>query len=203
MKAVVGRKLGMSEVVDDKGRFVPVTYIQVTPCTVTQVKNVDTDGYNALQVGFEKVNNLSKPMAGHLKSLDFKFKHIKEFRIDTSSEESMKVGDSLDASIFNPGDKVAVSGTSKGKGFAGTVKRWNFNTGPKTHGSRNYRKPGSIGSMYPQKIFKGKKMAGRMGGDKTTVKNLDVVVVDSGQQIIGLRGAVPGPKKSLVTVTGI
>ncbi|MCE7936628.1 50S ribosomal protein L3 [Candidatus Saccharibacteria bacterium CPR2] len=202
MKAIIGRKLGMSEIIDDKGRFIPVTYIQADPCSVTQIKNMETDGYSALQVGFEKSDKINKPMSGHLKKINAKYKHLKEFRIDASSEESIKVGDSLDVSMFNPGDKVTVSGISKGKGFAGTVKRWNFNTGPKTHGSRNYRKPGSIGSMYPQKIFKGKKMAGQMGSEKTTVKNLDVVIVDSQQQVIGLRGAVPGPRKGLVTIIG-
>lgn len=202
MKAIIGRKLGMSEIIDDKGRFIPVTYIQADPCSVTQIKNMETDGYSALQVGFEKSDKINKPKSGHLKKINAKYKHLKEFRIDASSEESIKVGDSLDVSMFNPGDKVTVSGISKGKGFAGTVKRWNFNTGPKTHGSRNYRKPGSIGSMYPQKIFKGKKMAGQMGSEKTTVKNLDVVIVDSQQQVIGLRGAVPGPRKGLVTIIG-
>ena len=166
------------------------------------MKSVETDGYNAVQVAFDKGKNLSKAVAGHVKPAKVTPKYIREFRVE-KLPEGIKVGDTLNVSSFELGETVHVTGTSKGKGFAGTVKRHNFNTSKKTHGGNgNVRKPGSIGSMYPQKVFKGKKMAGHMGNERVTVKNLTVAYVDLNSNLIGLKGAVPGPKKGLVMIGG-
>ena len=197
MKALLGTKIGMTQIISEDGRAVPVTLIQAGPVTVTQVKSVEIDGYNAVQVAYGEGKNLSKAVAGHTKTAGVTPKHIREFRVDELPTD-LKVGDVIDVTKFELGDVVDATGTSKGKGFAGTVKRHNFNTSKKTHGGNGYvRKPGSIGSMYPQKVFKGKRMAGRMGADRVTVKNLEVAYVDSANNLIGLKGAVPGPKKGL------
>ncbi len=202
MKALLGTKIGMTQIIGDDGVATPVTLIQAGPMAVTQVKTVDTDGYVAVQVGFGEGKNLSKAVAGHVKSSKISPKVIREFRVEELPTD-MKVGDVLDVSAFALGDVVNATGTSKGKGFAGTVKRHNFNTSKRTHGGNGYvRKPGSIGSMYPQKVFKGKRMAGRMGAERVTVKNLVVAYVDPTNNLIGLKGAVPGPRKGLVIVNG-
>lgn len=202
MKALLGTKIGMTQIISKDGVAVPVTLIQAGPVTVTQVKTVESDGYNAVQVAYGKGKNLSKAVAGHTSSAQVTPKHIREFRVATPPED-LKVGDSVDVSQFELGDIVNATGISKGKGFAGTVKRHNFNTSKKTHGGNgNVRKPGSIGSMYPQKVFKGKRMAGRMGHDRVTVKNLVVAYVDQTNNLIGLRGAVPGPNKGLIEIGG-
>ena len=202
MKALLGTKIGMTQIISQDGVAVPVTLIQAGPVIVTQVKSVEIDGYNAIQVAFGEGKNLSKAVAGHVKTAQVTPKHIREFRVETLPDD-LKVGDKIDVSQFELGDIVDATGTSKGKGFAGTVKRHNFNTSKKTHGGNgNVRKPGSIGSMYPQKVFKGKRMAGRMGHDRVTVKNLQVAYVDATNNLIGLRGAVPGPNKGLVVIGG-
>ncbi len=202
MKALLGTKIGMTQIIGDDGVATPVTLIQAGPVTVTQVKSVESDGYNAVQVAYGEGKNLSKAVAGHTKSAQVSPKHIREFRVETLPDD-LKVGDKIDVNQFALGDIVDATGTSKGKGFAGTVKRHNFNTSKKTHGGNgNVRKPGSIGSMYPQKIFKGKRMAGRMGHDRVTVKNLTVAYVDPTNNLIGLKGAVPGPNKGLVVIGG-
>ena len=202
MKTLLGTKIGMTQIISEDGRAVPVTLIQAGPVTVTQVKTVETDGYTAVQVAFGEGKNLSKAVAGHTKPAQVTPKHIREFRV-TELPEGLKVGDAIDVSQFALGDIVDATGTSKGKGFAGTVKRHNFNTSKKTHGGNgNVRKPGSIGSMYPQKVFKGKRMAGRMGHDRVTVKNLEVAYVDAVNNLIGLKGAVPGPRKGLIIIGG-
>jgi large subunit ribosomal protein L3 len=202
MKALLGTKIGMTQIISEDGRAVPVTLIQAGPITVTQVKTVETDGYNAVQVAFGEGKNLSKAVAGHVTSAKVTPKHIREFRVE-ELPEGLKVGDTLDVNTFELGETVHATGTSKGKGFAGTVKRHNFNTSKKTHGGNgNVRKPGSIGSMYPQKVFKGKKMAGQMGAERVTVKNLVVAYIDPETNLIGLKGAVPGPKKGLVMIGG-
>ena len=201
MKTLLGTKLGMTQLLAEDGRAVPVTLIQAGPVTVTQVKTVETDGYNAVQIAYGEGKNLSKAVAGHVKSAKVTPKFLREVRVDEPVEA--KVGDSFDVSVFAIGDTVDATGISKGKGFAGTVKRHNFNTSKKTHGGNgNVRKPGSIGSMYPQKVFKGKKMPGRMGHDRVTVKNLEVAYVDTVNNLIGLKGAVPGPRKGLVVIGG-
>ena len=202
MKALLGTKIGMTQIISEDGVATPVTLIQAGPVTVTQVKSVESDGYNAVQVAYGKGKNLSKAVAGHVKSAQVTPKHIREFRVETLPED-LKIGDSIDVTQFALGDVVDATGTSKGKGFAGTVKRHNFNTSKSTHGGNGYvRKPGSIGSMYPQKVFKGKRMAGRMGHDRVTVKNLVVAYVDPTNNLIGLKGAVPGPNKGLIVIGG-
>ena len=202
MKALLGTKIGMTQIISEDGKAVPVTIIQAGPVTVTQVKSVDTDGYNAVQVGFDEGKNLSKAVAGHVKASNVTPKHIREFRVDALPEEVV-VGNTIDVSTFELGDIVDATGISKGKGFAGNIKRHNFNRHKKTHGGKgNTRRPGSIGSMYPQKVFKGKRMAGRMGHDQVTVKNLVVTYIDTENNLIGLRGAVPGPKKGLIVIGG-
>jgi large subunit ribosomal protein L3 len=202
MKALLGTKIGMTQIISESGAAIPVTLIQAGPVTVTQVKSVESDGYNAVQVAYGEGKNLSKAVAGHTKTAGVTPKHIREFRVDELPAD-LKIGDIIDVTKFELGDMVDATGTSKGKGFAGTVKRHNFNTSKKTHGGNgNVRKPGSIGSMYPQKVFKGKRMAGRMGADRVTVKNLEVAYVDAASNLIGLKGAVPGPKKGLIIIGG-
>ena len=201
VKTLLGTKLGMTQLLAEDGRAVPVTLIQAGPVTVTQVKTVETDGYNAVQIAYGEGKNLSKAVAGHVKSAKVTPKFLREVRVDEPVEA--KVGDSFDVSVFAIGDTVDATGISKGKGFAGTVKRHNFNTSKKTHGGNgNVRKPGSIGSMYPQKVFKGKKMSGRMGAEQVTVKNLEIAYVDPETNLIGVRGAVPGPRNGLIILGG-
>ena len=202
MKALLGTKIGMTQIISEDGRTVPVTIIQAGPVTVTQVKSVETDGYNAVQVAYGEGKNLSKAVVGHTSPAKVTPKHIREIRV-TELPEGLSVGSTIDVNTFAVGDVVDATGTSKGKGFAGTVKRHNFSTSNSSHGGNgNVRKPGSIGSMYPQKVFKGKRMAGRMGSDRVTVKNLVVAYVDLENNLIGLRGAVPGPKKGLIIIGG-
>ena len=204
MKVILGTKIGMTQIIGKDGIVTPVTILQAGPCTVTQTKSIDTDGYSAVQVAFGQGKNLSKAVAGHAKKsgTDQAPKYLREFRVDTIPEE-ISLGSTLTVESFELGDKVQVTGTSKGKGFAGTVKRHNFNESRNTHGFKGHiREVGSIGSMYPQKVFKGKKMPGRMGADRVTVKNLIVAYIDPTNNLIGLKGAVPGPKKGLIIVEG-
>ena len=201
MKALLGTKIGMTQIIGEDGVAVPVTLIQAGPVTVTQVKSVETDGYNAVQVAYGEGKNLSKAVAGHVKPAGVTPKEIREFTVDDLGE--IKVGDSWDVTEFELGDTIDATGISKGKGFAGTIKRHNFKRHRKTHGGKgNTRKPGSIGSMYPQKIFKGKRMAGHMGAEQVTVKNLKVAYVSAADNLIGVKGAVPGPKKGLIVLGG-
>lgn len=199
MKALITRKVGMTSTIAEDGTVQAVTLLSASPCVITQVKTTDTDGYVAIQVGTEEAK-LGKAQAGHAKAANVMPKIVREFRVD-ELDENMKVGESISADVFNVGDTIDVTGTSKGKGWAGTIKRHNFHRQRKTHGGKgNTRKVGSIGSMYPQKIFKGKKMAGQMGNEQVTVKNLKVALVDMDLGIIGVTGAVPGPKKSIVII---
>ena len=203
MQVIIGTKIGMTQIIGEDGVVTPVTILQAGPATVTQIKTVETDGYNAVQLGYGQGKNLSKSVSGHVKKAGEKLqpKVLKEFR--TAKEPEVKTGDALTVEQFNLGDKVTVTGVSKGKGFAGTVKRWNFNESRNTHGFKgNIRRVGSIGSMYPQKVFKGKRMPGRMGHDQVTVKNLVVAYIDKENNLLGLKGAVPGPNKGVVTVEG-
>lgn len=200
MKALLGTKIGMTQLLQEDGVTIPVTLIQAGPCTVTQVKSVEKDGYSAVQIGYGTGKNLSNAAKGHVAPSKATPKHIREVRLSELSDE-VAVGKTLDVTVFEVGDHVDVTGTSKGKGFAGNIKRHNFNAGPRTHGANAYsRRPGSIGSMYPQKIFKGKRMAGRMGAEQVTVKNLAVALVDETRGLIGLKGAVPGPRRGLVMI---
>jgi large subunit ribosomal protein L3 len=204
MKALLGKKLGMTQILQEDGVLIPVTLVQAGPCVVTQIKTDETDGYNAIQMALGGGKNTSKSVKGHVAVANKELmpRIIKEFRVNEVSEE-LKLGSSFDVSVFEVGDKVKVTGTSKGKGFAGNVKRNNFATSASTHGGNGMvRRPGSIGSMYPQKVFKGKRMAGQMGAEQVTVKGLSVAFVDLENNLIGFKGAIPGPKKSLVTVVG-
>jgi large subunit ribosomal protein L3 len=195
MKAIIGKKLGMSRIFDDLGNVVPVTLIVAEKNIITHVKNDETDGYAATQIGMQEDKKINQPMRGHLSKTSTKTKTLKEFAL-----QDLNVGDAIDLAQFEKGDKVTVRAMSKGKGFAGTVKRHNFHTGPKTHGSNNYRQPGSIGSMYPQRVIKGRRMAGHLGHDNVTVKNLVVADVNNDKMVIMLRGAVPGANKSTVYI---
>ncbi len=204
MKALLGRKLGMTQIFDENGNVVPVTVIEAGPCVVTQIKTAEADGYDAVQIGFGESKRLSKPMTGHLLKSKSTAAYLKEIRLEASEPEGeeaqleLKVGDKIDVEIFAIGDKVKATGITKGKGFAGTIKRHNFKRGRKTHGSHNYRQPGSIGSMYPEHVFRGKRMAGQMGAEQQTVRNLRVVTVDKEAGLMLVRGAVPGARKSVV-----
>ena len=201
MQVIIGTKIGMTQIISSDGIVTPVTILHADPSTVTQIKTVESDGYNAVQLGYGQGKNLSKSVSGHVKAAGVTPKVLKEFR--TAEAPAVKVGDKISVENFKLGDKVTVTGISKGKGFAGTVKRWNFNEARNTHGFKgNIRRVGSIGSMYPQKVFKGKRMPGRMGHDQVTVKNLVVAYIDADRNLIGLKGAVPGPKKGIVTVEG-
>ncbi len=217
MKAILGTKLGMTQLFDESGNVARVTLIQAGPCVVTQVKTEATDGYNAVQLGFGEAKHQPKPQAGHLKAAGSNARYMREIRIldvqathpaaktrlaDAAEALALEVGATIDLTTFEPGDAVQVTGTSKGKGFAGTIKRHNFSRGPKTHGSRNYRAPGSIGSGYPEHVFKGMRMAGHMGHEQVTVTGLKVVVVDAKLGLLGISGAVPGPKRGLVMIRG-
>jgi len=200
MKTLLGTKIGMTQILGEDGVMIPVTIVQAGPCTVTQVKSVETDGYNAVQIGYGQGKNLSNAVAGHVKPSSATPKVLREVRVETLGEE--KIGDQLKADIFVVGDTVDVQGVSKGKGWAGTIKRHNFKRHRKTHGGKgNTRKVGSIGSMYPQKVWKGHPMAGQMGGENTTVKNLTVAYVDVEKNLVGVKGAVPGPKKGTVVIS--
>ena len=201
MKTLLGTKVGMTQILGEDGVAIPVTLIKAGPVTVTQVKTVETDGYTAVQLGYGNGKNLSNAVAGHVKKAGVTPKTLKEVRVDELGE--MKVGDAFDVAIFEVGESVDVTGVSKGKGFAGTIKRHNYNRQRKTHGGKgDTRKVGSIGSMYPQRVFKGKTMAGHMGHEQVTVKNLTVAYVDATDGVIGLKGAVPGPRKGLVRIAG-
>ena len=199
---ILGTKVGMTQVYDSKGVLHPVTVIQAGPCTVTQVKDNESDGYNALQLAYKEVkeSKVTKPKLGHFKKNNLKpFKHIKEFRID--EQELKNVGDVIDVNLFTEGQAVDVVGTSIGKGTLGTVARWNFARGPMTHGSKNHRLPGSIGAgTTPGRVVKGKKMAGRKGADRVTVKNLSIIKVDTERNLLLVRGSVPGTEGGLVIV---
>ena len=201
MKTLIGTKIGMTQTIGEDGIVTPVTLILAGANTVTQVKTVEKDGYNAVQLAEGQGKNLSKPVAGHTKLANVTPKNLREFRFEELPD--VKTGDVVNVAAFELGDKVQVTGISKGKGFAGTVKRHNFNESRNTHGFQgNIRRVGSIGSMYPQKVFKGKKMPGRMGHDQVTVKNLVVAYLNVEDGLIGLRGAVPGPKKGVIEIRG-
>lgn len=199
---VIGKKLGMTQVYDEAGLVIPVTVIKVDPIVVTQIKTVETDGYNAIQVGTiaAKEKHLSKAQIGHFKKnkLD-NFRHLQEFRIDNPQDYTL--GQTIDVTVLADIEKVDVIGRSIGKGFQGTVKRWNFSRGPMAHGSKNHREPGSIGAgTTPSRVIKGKRMAGNMGNEQVTITKLKLVKVDSENSLLLIKGSVPGPEGKLVTV---
>ena len=202
MSTLLGKKIGMTNVFSAEGRLIPVTVVQAGPCVVTQIKTKDTDGYNALQLGFDekKVEKLNKPITGHLKKTTEKgFRVLREFRTDDIEE--VEAGATFSTDMFTVGDKVNISGISKGRGFQGTIKRHGFSRGPETHGSRNHRKPGSIGnSAWPGKVFKGKKLPGHMGTDRNTVKNLTIIDIKHEENLMLVKGPVPGCKTGILEV---
>ncbi len=203
-KGLIGKKIGMTQLFGEKGVVIPVTVLEVGPCAVVQKKTEEKDGYNAVQLGFGdmKVNRVNKPMKGHFAKADVAPKKVlKEFRL--ADIDSLNVGDILKADIFAAGDKVDVSGTSKGKGYAGAIKRWNFGRLKETHGTGPVaRHQGSMGACSdPSRVFKGKKMPGHLGAEKVTVQNLDVVKVDAENNLIAVKGAVPGAKGGYVVIT--
>ncbi len=201
-KAIIGKKIGMTQIFDEKGKVVPVTVVEAGPCAVTQVKTIENDGYSAIQVGFgdQKAQRVSKPLMGHFKKGDVAPKKVlKEFRLD---EITYNVGDIIKADVFANGDKVDVTGTSKGKGYAGVIKRWNFQRLKETHGTGPVaRHGGSLGAISdPSRVFPGHKMAGHLGAEKVTVQNLVVVKVDAENNLIAIKGAVPGPNGGIVVI---
>ncbi|MDO8507720.1 MAG: 50S ribosomal protein L3 [bacterium] len=198
MKAILAKKIGMTNYFNDKGEMVPVTLVEAGPCVITQIKTKEKDGYEAVQIGFGEKKKLGKALAGHLGKA--KSRHLKEVEMDVTD---VKVGGTITCEVFAEGEKVHVTGLSKGKGFAGTIKRHNFHRGPMTHGSRNHRAPGSIGAMYPQHVFKGRKLPGQMGHAQVTVKNLKIEKVDAGKNILAVKGAIPGPRKSLILIKSV
>jgi large subunit ribosomal protein L3 len=201
MKALITRKVGMTSTIGDDGVVTAITLLSVADHTVLQHKTDEKDGYTAIQVGTETTKKLSKPVAGHVKAAKVMPKIIREFRLDDITEE-LSVGSNYSVDVFSVGDEVNVTGLTKGKGWAGTIRRHNFHRGRKTHGGRSYRRPGSIGSMYPQRIFKGTRMAGQLGHEQITVKGLKIALVDSDLNVIGVTGSVPGPKKGILLVKG-
>ena len=202
-KAIIGKKVGMTQIFDENGKVIRVTVVEAGPCVVSQKKTVETDGYNAVQIGFGDVRPklVNKPMKGHFDKSDVAPKKVlKECRFDDIS--SYNVGDIIKADIFENGEKVDVIGTSKGKGYAGVIKRWNFRRLKETHGTGpTVRKGGSIGACSdPSRVFKGKKMAGHLGAERVTVQNLKIAKIDSENNLIAIKGAVPGPNGGIVLI---
>lgn len=201
-KAILGKKIGMTQIFTENGAAIPVTVIEAGPCVVTQIKTVEKDGYNAVQMGFEDVaeKKLNKPLKGHFSKLKLALKrHLSEFRIDDIS--TYNVGDELKADVFAEGDLVDVQGTSKGKGFQGVIKRHGQHRGPMSHGSMYHRRPGSMGPCAdPGRVFKGKKLPGQMGNQTVTIQNLKVVKVDAERNLILIKGSMPGNKGSILRI---
>ena len=200
-KAIIGKKIGMTQIFDEKGNVIPVTVVEAGPCNVVMKKTIENDGYEAVQLGFGdvKVQRVNKPMMGHFKKADVAPKKtLKEFKL----EGELNVGDTIKADIFAAGDKVDVAGTSKGKGTAGAIKRWNFSRLKESHGTGPVaRHAGSLGACSdPSRVYKGKKLAGHLGCEKVTIQNLDVIKVDAENNLIAIKGAIPGPKGGIVVI---
>jgi len=199
VSSIIGKKLGMTQIFGEDGKAEAVTAVEAGPCTVIQVKTVDKDGYNAIQIGYGEAKRLKSPQRGHLKGLG-DYKHLREFRVDET--EGVEVGDKVDISLFNEGDMIDVTGISKSKGFAGVVKRHGFAGGPKTHGqSDRHRAPGSIGATtWPGRVWKGTRMAGRMGGERVMVSHLRILKADPERNLLLVKGAIPGGKNGLLLI---
>jgi len=200
MKFILGKKIGMTQIFNDYNNVIPVTIIKAGPCFVVQIKNKEKDGYEAVQIGFEEIKDgkAKKPQKGHFKKygLEKNYRYLREF-----SDNKLKSGDEIKVNIFNSGEIVNVSGISKGKGFQGVVKRHGFKGSPASHGTKHtLRAPGSIGSAFPQRVFKGKRMAGRMGSDRITVQGLEIVDIDKENNLLAIKGAVPGKKGTLLEI---
>jgi large subunit ribosomal protein L3 len=201
MKAIVARKLGMTSTISEDGVVEAITLLSVETHTVISHKTEEKDGYVAVQIGTGENKKLGKSLAGHVKNANVMPKIIREFRIDTIPEE-LSVGANYGTDVFSIGDEVQATGLTKGKGWAGTIRRHNFHRGRKTHGGRSYRRPGSIGSMYPQHIFKGTKMAGQLGHTQITIRGLKIALIDQANGVIGVTGSVPGPRKGMIVLKG-
>ena len=200
---ILGKKVGMTQIFDESGTAIPVTVIEAGPCSIVQIKTADGDGYQAVQLGFghRKERRVNLPERGHFKKADVETcRYLKEFRAD--SLDGLSVGSQIDVGIFSSGEYVDVAGTSKGRGFAGVVKRWGFKGGRASHGSeQDHRRPGSIGaSAYPSRVFKGKKMPGRLGGKRVTIQSLQVIQADTDRNLLIVKGAVPGPPNGLLMI---
>ena len=203
MKALITRKVGMTSTIAEDGAVTAITLLSFDEHTVLQHKTAEKDGYVAVQVGTETSKKLGKSMVGHVKAAKVMPKIIREFRLGSQEiPEELNVGSKISADVFSVGDSVQATGLTKGKGWAGTIRRHNFHRGRKTHGGGSYRRPGSIGSMYPQHIFKGTRMAGQLGHDQVTVRGLKVALIDTELGVIGVTGAVPGPKKGIIVLKG-
>ncbi len=202
MKNMIGKKVGMTQIFMENGQVVPVSVIEAGPLTVVQKKTVENDGYNAIQVGFANIKErrINKPAKGHFDKADLEYKkYLREFKVDNPSD--YEIGQEIKVDAFQEGDVVDVTGTSKGKGTQGVIKRHGFSRGRETHGSKFHRAPGGLSAgTYPGRVFKGHKMAGRMGNEKVTVQNLEIVRVDVDKNLILIKGAIPGPKKGLVMI---
>jgi large subunit ribosomal protein L3 len=201
MKFIVGKKIEMTQKFREDGTVVPVTLVKVDSCVVSQIKTMEKDGYTAVQIGCGEKKKETKSVSGHLKGLPI-FSHIEEFRVGEEDLKKYNRGDKIEVSIFEPGEKITICGISKGRGFQGVVKRHGFHGHPTTHGTKDaVRMPGSIGAGGVQRVLKGMKMCGRMGCDRVTVKNIEVIEINKEKKIISLKGAVPGPRNGLVILT--
>nr|YP_010728698.1 ribosomal protein L3 [Phymatolithon calcareum]WEA76865.1 ribosomal protein L3 [Phymatolithon calcareum] len=200
--SLIGTKIGMTQIFNKQGSAIPVTVLQLGPCFITQIKNIDSDGYNAIQIGYLKVptKNLSKPELGHLKKSGLTaLKHLQEHQVNSCNE--FKLGQNININELKIGDLIDISGKSIGKGFTGYQKRHNFSRGPMSHGSKNHRQPGSIGAgTTPGRVFPGKKMAGRMGSNKVTVKNLQIIDINTKEHLVIVKGSVPGKPGSIISI---
>ncbi len=201
MKGILGKKVGMTRIFKDD-KAIPVTVIKAGPCVVVQKKTIETDGYNAIQIGFEEIpeRKANKPLMGHFKKAQVQpVRYLREFRVD--NVDDYQIGQKIDVSVFSEGEKIDLIGKSKGRGYSGVMKRWNFSGGEKTHGSKFHRDLGSTGNAsYPSKVFKGKKMAGRYGNERVTIQNSEVVYIDAQNNLIAVKGGVPGARGGLVTI---
>ncbi|WP_258358910.1 50S ribosomal protein L3 [Moorella sulfitireducens (nom. illeg.)] len=200
-KGILGKKIGMTQIFDEAGRVIPVTVVQAGPCVVIQKKAVATDGYEALQVGFEpiKEKKVNKPLRGHFSKAGVTpFRYVRELRLEDS--ENYQVGQEIKADIFSPGEKVDVIGISKGKGFAGGIKRHGFHRGPMEHGSKYHRRPGSLAAKGPARVFKGRRLPGHLGAERVTVLGLEVIKSDPGRNLLLIKGSVPGPRQGLLVI---
>lgn len=198
MPYILAQKLGMTRIFNQDGTAEAVTVLEAGPCTVTQVKTLEKDGFNAVQIGFGKEKHILKPAQGHQANAKSSHKWLREFKIKDS--EITKIGDQIQISIFEPGMKVDIKAISRGKGFAGTIKRHHFSRGPETHGSDQHRQPGAIGSGYPERVFKGLRMSGHMGHNRVTVKDVEIKTIQADKNLLVIKGPVPGPNKGLVLV---
>lgn len=202
MKAIIGRKLGMTQIFAEDGSAVPVTIVEAGPCTITQIKTPERDGYSALQIGFgtRKAKNVNKPMRGHMeKAGKGYFQVLQEVRVDESGD--YQIGQAISTDVFEVGERIDVIGTSKGKGFAGTIKRWGFKRGPSTHGCKNVREPGSTGmATFPGRVLKGKRMPGQKGNKRITTMNLKIVDIRPEQNLMLVKGAIPGSSNGIVFI---